>query len=221
MVRKFLLLGIIFISIFTITTSVDAFTISKSVGNNIGLIGHWTFDGIDMVGGKAWDISGSGNHGTLTNISTSTFYTKGKIGQGLNFDGSDDYVSLSSDPVSSYSSSHSYCAWFNSSVSNIQQSIVSTLTDTNNNAMLGLSSTGIVSFYYKGGSASYGGYKSGVYSTNTWTYLCGVFDGSSVKIYKDGVDVGSLLTHHVNAAGNRVGKSTYNYTGYIFNYIVL
>ena len=108
MVRKFLLLGIIFISIFTITTSVDAFTISKSVGNNIGLIGHWTFDGIDMVGGKAWDISGSGNHGTLTNISTSTFYTKGKIGQGLNFDGSDDYVSLSSDPVSSYSSSHSY-----------------------------------------------------------------------------------------------------------------
>jgi hypothetical protein len=59
-----------------------------------GLVGWWTFDGKDMAGVApaieyALDKSGNGNRGTLTNGPTRV---AGKIGQGLQFDGVDDYV---------------------------------------------------------------------------------------------------------------------------------
>ncbi len=57
-----------------------------------GLVGWWTFDGKDVVNGVARDISGNGSHGNLINISTTTFYTQGKLGQGFNFDGTNDYL---------------------------------------------------------------------------------------------------------------------------------
>lgn len=57
-----------------------------------GLVGHWTFDGKDMPQGQVNDRSGNGNHGSMTNMSTSTAYAEGVIGQALKFDGSNDYV---------------------------------------------------------------------------------------------------------------------------------
>ena len=47
-----------------------------------GLVGHWTFDGRDVVGGTIRGVSGNGSHGGAVNIATSTFYTSGKLGQG-------------------------------------------------------------------------------------------------------------------------------------------
>ena len=55
-----------------------------------GLVGMWSFNGPDLTTTTAYDRSGQGNNGTLTNGPTRAI---GKIGQGLNFDGSDDYVS--------------------------------------------------------------------------------------------------------------------------------
>ncbi|MEK7144773.1 MAG: LamG domain-containing protein [Patescibacteria group bacterium] len=56
-----------------------------------GLVGLWSFDGPDIAGVTAYDRSGSGNNGTLTNGPTRT---AGKLGQGLKFDGVDDYVNV-------------------------------------------------------------------------------------------------------------------------------
>src|SRR3989344_2284292 len=56
-----------------------------------GLVGMWTFDGNDMSGNTAIDRSGNGNNGTLTNGPAPAI---GKIGQALNFDGSNDYVGI-------------------------------------------------------------------------------------------------------------------------------
>ena len=86
------LLTLFFLSL----SSVQAGTISKPpylLTLNSGLVGHWTFDGANITNGRINDISGQGNHGNTVSIATSTFYTVGKIGQGLNFDGVDDYVS--------------------------------------------------------------------------------------------------------------------------------
>jgi hypothetical protein len=60
-----------------------------SLGLTAGLVGHWSFDEADLAGTRAVDRSGQGNHGTLTN---EPHRTKGKIGQALEFDGSNDYV---------------------------------------------------------------------------------------------------------------------------------
>lgn len=56
-----------------------------------GLVGLWSFNGPDLSGTTAYDRSGQGNNGTLTN-GPSVY--PGKVGQALSFDGTDDYVTL-------------------------------------------------------------------------------------------------------------------------------
>lgn len=60
-------------------------------GTDTGLKGYWSFNGRDMSGTSAYDRSGAGNTGTLTN---GPAVTEGRLGQGLSFDGTNDYVAL-------------------------------------------------------------------------------------------------------------------------------
>ena len=57
-----------------------------------GLVGMWSFDGLDMAADTVYDLSGSDNHGVLQNDPSRTI---GKVGQALLFDGVDDYVEVS------------------------------------------------------------------------------------------------------------------------------
>jgi hypothetical protein len=59
------------------------------LGLNSGLVGFWSFNAGDMAGTMAYDWSGQGNNGTLTNEPRRV---GGRIGQGLSFDGVDDYM---------------------------------------------------------------------------------------------------------------------------------
>jgi len=52
-------------------------------------VAHWKLD--EKTGTSANDSSGNGNTGTLTNGPT---WTQGKVGNGMNFDGSNDYVAI-------------------------------------------------------------------------------------------------------------------------------
>ena len=61
-----------------------------------GLVGLWSFNGPDLSGTTAYDRSGQGNNGTLTN-GPSVY--PGKVGQALSFDGTDDYVSVPTLPT--------------------------------------------------------------------------------------------------------------------------
>ncbi|MCK4554430.1 hypothetical protein KAU19_05750 [Candidatus Parcubacteria bacterium] len=58
-----------------------------------GLVGYWSFDGQDMdwasSTAEALDRSGNSNNGDVKNGATPAI---GKVGQGLEFDGTDDYV---------------------------------------------------------------------------------------------------------------------------------
>lgn len=64
-----------------------------------GLVGCWLFN--EGVGNVAYDSSGYGNHGTLTNMAfpptTASGWNPGKDGVGLAFDGSSDYVDCGND----------------------------------------------------------------------------------------------------------------------------
>ena len=57
-----------------------------------GLVAYWSFD--EGTGNTAYDASGNGNNGTLTN---GPKWTKGKSGSALSFDGMDDYVEVPHD----------------------------------------------------------------------------------------------------------------------------
>ncbi len=66
-----------------------------------GLVGHWTFDGKDTnwtseTTGTTADQSGSDNTGTMTNMSRTLSAEGGRLGQGIRFDGADDYIAVTS-----------------------------------------------------------------------------------------------------------------------------
>lgn len=65
--------------------------LTNPTGIDTGLKGYWSFDGQDFLvsSTKTSDRSGADNIGTLTNGPTKV---PGKIGQGINFDGTDDYI---------------------------------------------------------------------------------------------------------------------------------
>jgi hypothetical protein len=66
-------------------------------------------------GGKAYDLSGNRNHGTLTNMANPPTANSGWAGQGLRFDGTDDYVATGGRPILE-NSDMTVSAWINPSV---------------------------------------------------------------------------------------------------------
>ena len=62
-----------------------------SLGLISGLVGYWSFDGLDMAGLSALDRSGSYATGTLTN---GPVRAVGRIGQALEFDGVNDELNM-------------------------------------------------------------------------------------------------------------------------------
>ena len=68
-----------------------------------GLVGHWTFDGknVDWASTTAEvrDISTSRNHGNASTSMSSNALVKGKIGQGMYFDGVNDYIRTVNNPL--------------------------------------------------------------------------------------------------------------------------
>ena len=62
-----------------------------------GLVGYWTMDGRDIkwgdTGTEVKDISGNNNHGAVSGLTVASV-TPGKLGQGLQFNGTSDYVSI-------------------------------------------------------------------------------------------------------------------------------
>ena len=85
---------------------------AENVGKNNsltnGLVGYWDFNNDHMAGTKVYDQSGQNNTGTLTNGPTRTL---GKLGQALNFDGSNDYVNLGSNLNLGHSQPTTISAW--------------------------------------------------------------------------------------------------------------
>ncbi|MFZ3031807.1 MAG: LamG domain-containing protein [Candidatus Moraniibacteriota bacterium] len=69
------------------------YRLATPTGADTSLKGYWSFNGQDVSGTTAYDRSGSGNVGTLTSGPTKV---RGKIGQALSFDNTDDYVDLGS-----------------------------------------------------------------------------------------------------------------------------
>ena len=88
----------------------QASTLNKSPTGSLtsGLVGYWTFDGADTSSTTATDRGSGGNNGTLTNGPT---VTQGKVGQALDFDGSDDYVTITDADDTKYTGTLTLCTW--------------------------------------------------------------------------------------------------------------
>ena len=172
-------------------------TINTNPDLNSGLVGHWTFDGKDMINNVS-DTSGQGNDGGLSTSGESTTSKQaiGVLGQALSFDGTDDYVDVSD---SFYSDSLSACAWVYpdnlASVRNIVEKRNSSgvsqglneweLVVENNKATFNIWTTG--------GALALNAIGNTTLSTSTWYYLCGVGtgNGNTGYVYVNGVADGN------------------------------
>src|SRR3990167_7684316 len=200
MFSKLIKLSIIAIMLFGVYHYSEAsFTISRPPTNNLGLVGHWTFDGKNVVNGVALDSSGNGNNGNLINIATSTFYSYGKIGQGFNFDGVDDYVNIGNKEIIDSETAASICFWMKYNPSSVTEdgAIVSKWTTSggwviwvDDVDILGSGKTDTISFAVDVGPGAPGRVvgTTGLVTSGVWDYYCGTFQGGSfIRLYKNGV----------------------------------
>jgi Concanavalin A-like lectin/glucanases superfamily len=149
-----------------------------------GLVGHWTFDGADITD-KVYDMSGQGNHGGFSGGATSSAKVAGKVGQAMQFDGVNDYISVGNQ---SFTNPFSLSVWLNpSSFSGSNK----TFASISGCAFYIENTNGLVGYWNAGGSGS------GTFSTislNAWQHLLFTYNGVTLTAYVNGSNSGSFAS---------------------------
>lgn len=173
-----------------------------------GLVGYWTFDGKDSASGALIDRSGNNNTGYPTNIASSTFYTAGQLGQGLRFDGVNDYVKSPTFTLTA-PNQITVSTWVKTGFSANSQTIVSSLEEsTNGTFWLVRNINDNLKFEYSNSVNNFQKVELSTFFTgynNTWVHVGVVADyvGNTVKIYRNGI----LVQSGGMTAPNKLTKS--------------
>ena len=132
----------------------------------------------------AYDFSASGNNGT---ISGATWTTSGKYGGALSFDGTDDYVDCGNDASLDITGDISVEAWINP-IDSGEGGLGHIFKKLNILMFMKGAGDENIIFRIKVGGAIKEAVSTGdVVSYNSWHYVVGVFDGTNVLVYVDGV----------------------------------
>ncbi|MDD4924653.1 MAG: LamG domain-containing protein [Dehalococcoidales bacterium] len=160
-----------------------------------GLVGYWSFD--EGSGSIAYDASGNGNDGILTNEPT---WAAGKIAGALELDGTNDYAVVSdNDALDPYSGSLTISTWvYLNNISSPNRQIVSKeIWVSNTHGYLMQISSGNVSIKIGDGTNAVTLTSDTDLNTNTWYHLVAVFDRSGDEsIYINGAldDASSIIS---------------------------
>ena len=191
----------------------------SSLGLATNLVGHWTMDGKDInwTANTMTDKSGNGNTGTITNMSTTTSPTIGKLGQGLRFDGVNDKVTLNSISGSQTFTISSWVYFRGLAIGNRYGAIV-------NNSSSGqgfLIRTNVQLFlnYYDGSGEYTTSLESDPTTANEkWYHLAVTCSSGSCQYYANGAPLGTAFTITGSQSFNEIGGDTGN--GYLMNWIL-
>lgn len=199
-----------YFKIFLIIFAASLFYVSTAEADiTTGLVGHWKFD--EGSGTSALDSSASGNNGALINGPT---WTAGKIGQGLSFDGFNDYVNTGIGNLPSTNALQTFSLWVYR-------------RNGTNGVPLSIGGNSCNVLYFRGDGTMYKCGDSPVVSpnvsvsNNVWTHIVYTFDGTTNKLYKNGsLNGSSAIAHDAGAITNsNIGKrsigSPYEFDGII------
>lgn len=178
----FLLLasGLFLSSQFTSATIISKSNSSNSLKN--GLVGWWTFDGVNVTSTGAIDSSGNGNSGTRTG----TKVTTGKIGQALSFNGSNGFVSSTHSTSLNITGNITISAWVKPNAAAMAgYPMIVTKGAVNTGYLLFLNS-GLLTFRLTF-SPDRNVTTNIRLTTSTWNYITAVYDGTLAKVYVNGV----------------------------------
>jgi len=201
--------------------------LNTSQNNQItnGLVGMWSFNGPDMSGATAYDRSGQGNNGTLTNGPTPAI---GKVGQALKFDGVDDYVNVG-DPASGNldfgTGGFSVSVWVISrgyaNIGSSMNTIIGKQQVTSTGWGIYINADNKARFNVLGAGLPNSAISNSAINNGQWHQIVGVRqDNGSVKIYVDGVynADGTATTNSVsNALPLYIGNDNYSGSARVFS----
>lgn len=162
------------------------------VAQSEGLVGWWTFD--EGAGATTNDQSGNGNTATL---SPTTNWVNGKFGGGLNFNGTNSYVSVSDNVTLDLATSTTVVFWFNAaSFPGGQQSVLcKTVSDPNENYR---AAVGTNYAYFDYGNANTASGNPTITASSWYQFVGTVTAGGKGRVYINGTEIGSYATQ-VNA----------------------
>lgn len=174
-----------------VTTS-SAVTVTVNNTGGSGLVASYGFN--EGSGSTVSDQSGNGNHGS---IFQATWYTAGKFGKALAFDGTNDYVNVP-DSNSLDLNRFTLEAWVRPTANSGWRTVM--LKENGSElayALYARESTNRPSGWLRtnptsGSSKSVTG-TSGL-ALNTWTHLATTYDGSNMRLYVNGVLVKTQAT---------------------------
>ncbi len=178
-----------------------------------GLVGYWK---LDESSSTAADSSGNSNSGTWNGTAAAA---AGKFGNGISLDGDSDYVSIGDTEL--ISTAFTTSVWFKPD--NVTQTgpIISKYTTTGDNRsyIIRLDSNDYYFALSSDGTSASGKFDqltvSNVVSANVWQLATVTYDGTTVKMFLNGSEVGSFAhTGGVYASGTAsllFGNQSTNY----------
>jgi len=170
-----------------------------------GLVGNWTFDGNHMDWGAANEVldqGTGGNDGNLNVGSSSPTAAIGKVGQALDFDGSNDYIDTGSPNLGF--SGFAYCAWIYPEALTGNHIILHYNNAADNDSLgLRLSAGGLLDVFDGNLDLQY---TTQSLSVNNWYHVC----ATSESMTDNGIN-DDLVNMYVNGVlGNGYGNRPYN-----------
>ncbi|MGB4833679.1 MAG: LamG domain-containing protein, partial [Candidatus Moraniibacteriota bacterium] len=178
------------------------YRLTTPTGTDTSLKGYWSFNGQDLSGTTAADRSGAGNNGTLTNGPT---ITEGKLGQALNFDGTNDTVSIS--PTGLPTGSRTISVWAKATLLDGSYRGVIGYGNQNNGEAFAIQINSSNEWVITGWGAP-NAVSGGAVVLNQWTHIVGTYSGGNASIYVNGVLVGgpAAITSAPNLNYSAIGS---------------
>jgi hypothetical protein len=173
-----------------LVSSVLVLTLAGTTANaqvTEGLVGWWTFD--EGSGNIAADSSGNGNDGTLNGPVEWT--TEGKIGGAMKFTGPYNYIQIQDSPSLDMTDEITIAAWINPSWTGNNRILQKSSGGGDNQYRL-LKEWGDNMVFHLPGLSPDRLEFEGLPPIGEWTHLAATYDGSSMKVYYDGVVVGEM-----------------------------